>query len=214
MVVTTDSYDDLSAVTGVVFDYGLTPGTAAWGGMETITSDAEYYADTVDFTEFAAVSAWGGGAIRRRSTAGVFDVGTPDAAAQWEAVARHRASLGNASDDVPTTGGLRPILITDDLAAWLGQIETTTFPDRRIARFEDQEPADFVAAELARRNAWEAVLATAMASDWPEAFAAASAIGYEVVEFLDTATGETFHILRERFVPGDVGFTGMGTFVL
>jgi hypothetical protein len=42
--VSPDSYDDLSAVTGVVFDYGLTPGDAAWDGIETIVSDAEHYA--------------------------------------------------------------------------------------------------------------------------------------------------------------------------
>ncbi len=210
--VTTDSYDDLSAVTGAVFDYGLTPGTAAWDAIETITSDAEYYAAAVDFTGLAAVSTWGGGAIRRRSTGGVFDVGAPDGTAQWEAVPRHRATLGNASDDVPSGMGLQPIRITDDLAAWLGQIETTTFPDRRIARFADQDPADFVPAGAPEKAAFTAVLALAMSEAWPDAFAAAAAIGYEVVEFLDTATGETFHILRERFVPGEPGFTGGGVF--
>jgi hypothetical protein len=211
-IVPADSYEDLSAVTGVVFDYGLTPGGAAWAGAETIASDADYYASAVDFTAFAAVSTWGGGAIRRRSTNGVFDVANPDGAAQWEAVPRHQATLGNASDDVPAGLGLRPIRITDDLAAWLGQIETTTFPDRRIARFADQDPSDFVPALDAAKTAFEAVLALAMNESWEEAFAAADALGYEVVEFLDTATGETFHLLRERFVPGDVGFTGRGTF--
>lgn len=210
--VPTDSYEDLSALTGVVFGYGLTPGTAAWDGIETIGSDAEYYASAVDFTAFAAVSTWGGGAIRRRSTNGVFDVGNPDGPAQWEAVPRHRATLGNASDDVPSGMGLRPIRITDDLATWLGQIETTTFPDRRIARFADQNPADFVPAGAPEKAAFTAVLALAMNAAWEEAFAAADAMGYEVVEFLDTVTGETFHILRERFVPGEVGFTGGGVF--
>lgn len=211
-IVPADSYADLSAVTGVVFDYGLTPGDAAWDGLETILSDAEYYAAAVDFTAFAPVSSWGGGAIRRRSTDGVFDVGSPDGVAQWEAVPRHQATLGNPSDDVPSGMGLRPIRITDDLASWLGQIETTTFPDRRIARFADQDPSDFVVAGAPEKAAFTAVLALAMSSAWEEAFAAADAMGYEVVEFLDTVTGETFHLLRERFVPGEVGFVGGGVF--
>ncbi len=210
--VSTDSYEDMSAVTGVVFDYDLTPLDAAWDGAETIVSDADYYAAAVDFSAFATVSTWGGGAIRRRSTDGIFDVATPDGAAQWEAVPRSQASLGNASDDVPSGMGLQPIRITDDLTVWLGQIETTTFPDRRIARFADQNPADFVAASAPEMTDFEAVLALAMSDDWAEAFAAADAIGYEVVEFLDSVTGETFHILRERFVPGEIGFTGRGLF--
>jgi hypothetical protein len=214
VVVGADSFEDLSAMTGNVFDYGLTPGPAAWAGIETITTDGEYYTDTVDFTALSAVSTWGGGAIRRRSTAGVFDVASPDAAAQWEAVPRHQASPGNASDDVPAPGGLRPIRVTDDLALWLGQLESTTFPERRIAPLADQMPADFVPADPARRAAWENVLATAMSSDWAATFLAAAAIGYEVVEFLDTVTNETFHVLRERFVPGEPGFTGMGTVVI
>lgn len=212
-VVSSDSYADLSAVTGATFDYGLTPGSAAWDGIETITTDAEYYAASVDFTAFASVSTWGGGAIRRRSTAGVFDVGSPDGTAQWEAVARHQASLGNPSDDVPTGGGLRPLRVTDDLSMWLAQIKSSTFPERRIALGEDQMPASFVLADNARRTAWEAVLALAFAEQWDQAFAAADAIGYEVVEFLDTASGEVFHLLRERTIPGEVGYTGMGSFV-
>ena len=211
-VVSSDSYDDLSAVTGVVFGYGLTPGDAAWDGAETIASDADYYASAVDFTAFATVSSWGGGAIRRRSTNGVFDVASPDGAAQWEAVPRHLASFGNPSDDVPSGNGLRPIRITDDLASWLGQIETTTFPDRRIARFPDQNPPDFVAASAPEQDDFDAVLALAMNGDWEEAFSSGDALGYEVVEFLDTVTGESFHLLRERFVPGEVGFTGRGVF--
>ncbi len=210
--VSADSYEDLSAVTGVVFDYGLSPGDGAWVGAETIASDADYYASAIDFTAFASVSTWGGGALRRRSTNGVFDVATPDGAAQWEAVPRHRATLGNASDDTPAGMGLQPIRITDDLADWLGQIETTTFPDRRIARFPDQNPADFVAAGAPEQADFEAVLALAMSGDWEDAFALADPLGYEVVEFLDTVTGETFHLLRERFVPGENGFTGRGVF--
>jgi hypothetical protein len=213
VVVGADSFEDLSAVTGVVFDYGLTPGSAAWAGIETITTDAEYYADSVDFTAFAAVSGWGGGSIRRRSTAEVFDVGAPDGPAQWEVVPRHQATLGNASDDVPAPGGLRPLRVTDDMALWLGQLESSSFPDRRIAPLADQMPADFVPADLARREAWENVLATAMTSDWAATFLEASSMGYEVVELLDTTSGETFHVLRERFVPGEPGFTGMGTVV-
>jgi hypothetical protein len=211
-VVSADSYDDLSAVTGAVFDYGLTPGDAAWAGAETIVSDADYYASAVDFTAFAAVSTWGGGAVRRRSVNGVFDVASPDGAAQWEAVPRHQASLGNASDDVPSGMGLRPIRVTDDLAEWLGQIETTTFPERRIARFADQNPADFVAALAQEMSDFEGLLALAMSGSWEDAFAAAVPLGYEIVEFLDTVSGETFHLLRERTVPGDVGFTGRGVF--
>lgn len=211
-IVPLDSYEDLSAMTGVIFDYGLAPGGAAWDGVETIASDADYYASAVDFTAFAPVSTWGGGAIRRRSTGGVFAVAAPDGAAQWEAVPRHQATLGNASDDVPSGPGLRPIRVTDDLAEWLGQIETTTFPDRRIARFADQNPPDFVAAGGGEKAAFTALLALAMNGSWEDAFAAADPLGYEVVEFLDTASGEMFHLLRERFVPGEVGFTGRGVF--
>ena len=213
VTVPTDSYEDLSAVTGAVFDYGLTPGSAAWNGRETVSDDPAYYAATVDFTAFAAVSTWGGGAIRRRSTNGVFDVASPDGPAQWEAVARQDATLGNASDVVTTVDGLRPLRVTDDLSGWLAQIRSSTFPDRRIAPLADQYPADFIAADLARRNAWTALLPLAIAGQWDATFAAANALGYEVVEFLDVATGQTFHILRERFVPDDPGFTGMGTFV-
>ncbi len=211
-IVPADSYEDLSSVTGAIFDYGLTPGGATWDGVETIVSDADYYASAVDFTAFASVSTWGGGAIRRRSTNGVFDVANPDGSAQWEAVPRHRATLGNASDDVPSGLGLRPVRITDALADWFGQIETTTFPDRRIARFADQDPSDFVVAGAMEKSDFEAVLALAMSGSWEEAFAAADLFGYEVVEFLDTVTGETFHLLRERFVPGEVSFTGGGVF--
>lgn len=125
---------------------------------------------------------------------------------------RHQATLGNASDDVATVSGLQPIRITDDLSDWLGQIETTTFPDRRLARFADQDPPDFLLASAQDRQDWEDVLALALAGSWEEAFSAADALGYEVVEFLDTVSGETFHILRERFVPGELGFQGQGTF--
>lgn len=211
-VVTTDSYEDLSAVTGVIFDYGLTPGTAAWSGAETIASDADYYAAAVDFTAFAAVTTYGGGAIRRRSTGGVFDVASPDGATQWEAIPRHQASLGNASDDVPSGPGLQPIRVTDDLATWLGQIETSFVPHRRIAAQSDQNPPDFVASSPAEDADWQAVIALAMSGAWEQAFAAADLLGYEVVEFLDLVSGETFHLLRERFVPGEGGFTGRGVY--
>jgi hypothetical protein len=211
--VTADSWDDLSAVTGPTFGYGLVPGEAAWNAIDAITSDAEYYAATVDFTAHASVSAWGDGAIRRRSTGGTFDVASPDGPAQWEAVPRWQACLGNPSDDVPSGAGLRAIRVTDDLATWIGQAESTTFPDRRIAPQSDQSPADFVPADLPRRTAWEGVLALAMAGQWEEAFAAADALGCEVVELRDTATGLPFHVIRERVVPGEPTFTGAGLFV-
>lgn len=211
VAVSTDSWEDLSAVTGVTFDYGLTPGDAAWGGVETVGLDADYYASSVDLSGLSAVSTWGGGSIRRLSTNGVFDVGDPDGPAQWEVVARHEATLGNASDDVPTGGGLQPIRVTDDLATWLGQVESSTFPDRRIAPVADQ--GDFKTAMPGDLVSWAALLPDAMAGDWDGVFAAADALGFEVVEFLDTASGSTFHILRERFVPGDASFTGMGLFV-
>jgi hypothetical protein len=211
--VSSDSWEDLSAVTGAVFDYGLTPGAAAWDGAETIGSDADYYASAVDFTAYAPVSTWGGGALRRRSTNGVFDVGAPDGAAQWEAVPRHQATLGNPSDDVVTGSGLAPILVTDDLATWLGQIENSTFPDRRLAPLSDQMTPDFQTATAGERSDWQDVVALAMSGAWEETFAAADLLGLEVVEFLDTATGETFHILRERVVPGEPGFAGRGTYV-
>ena len=211
--VSVDSREDLSAVTGVVFDYGLVPGDAAWDGAETIASDADYYASAVDFTAFASVSTWGGGALRRVSTAGVFAVGAPDGVAEWEAIPRHAVRLGNASDDLPTADGLQPVRVTTDLGAWLGQIKTTTFPDRRIARFADQNPADFVPVDDVAKGEWEGVLALALAGEWDATFAAADLLGYEVVEVLDTATEETYHVLRERTVPGEIDFRGQGLFV-
>lgn len=211
--VPADSYQDLAAVTGPTFGYGLVPGTAAWNGPDSIGSDAEYYAATVDFTAFSSVSTWGGGAIRRRSTNGVFDVADPDGPDQWEAVPRHQATLGNASDDVTTGSGLRPLRITDDLTTWLSQIRTSSFPDRRLAATANQNPPSFAPASAQRQADWQDVVALAFAGDWDATFAAANPLGYEVVEFLDTSSGQTFFILRERFVPGEPGFTGMGTYV-
>jgi len=207
-----DGREDLAAMTGPTADYGITPGDAAWAGADAIVTDPDYYATAVDFSAFATVSTFGGGAIRRISTGGTFDVGAPDGVAQWEAVDRHLARLGNPSDTIPTMNGIRPILATEDLSDWLGRIETTTFPDRRLARFADQNPADFVPIDEPTKTAWESLLALAMAGQWEEAFSEADAIGYEVVDALDTVTGETFHLLREQFVPGELGFIGGGTF--
>lgn len=211
--VPTDSYQDLAAVTAPTFGYGLVPGPAAWNGPDAIASDADYYAATVDFTAFASVSTWGGGVIRRRSTNGVFAVAEPDGPDQWEAVPRHRATLGNASDDVPTGTGLRPLRVTDDLTSWLSQIRMSSFPDRRLAATANQDPPSFVPASMQRQADWQDVLALAFAGDWDATFAAADPLGYEVVEFLDTSSDQTFFLLRERFIPGEPGFTGMGTYV-
>ncbi|MBX3727575.1 MAG: lamin tail domain-containing protein [Candidatus Sumerlaeia bacterium] len=210
----TDRIEDLSALTGPTPGYGITSlGDAEWDGPDTIADHDEYRANTVDFTGLSTINTWGGGAIRRRSTDGVFEEASPDGPAQWEAIARHDVRLGNPSDPLVTVDGLRPIRKTGDLADWLSNLDTSNFPARRIARLADQSPADFVLPSNDDLDDWDDVLALALAGSWDEAFAAAAPLGYEVVEFLDTATNDTFHILREATVPGEAGFRGMGIFV-
>lgn len=209
----TDSLEDLSAITPPASNYGLTLGDGAWSEGDVIADLAAYRAATVDLSGLSGVTTWGGGVLQRASSGGIFDVGSPDGPAQWLAVERHRATLGDATDRVPVTGGFRPIRITDDLGDWLAIIQVTTTPHRRIARFADQTPADFISPDINDRNAWENVINHAMAGEWPEAFADALPLGYEVVEFLDTDYGETFQILRETTVPGQPGFRGQGIYV-
>lgn len=212
-IPTTDQMEDLSALTPATADYGLAQGDAAWSGDDNVTTTPQYVASVVDFLGLDGASTYGDGAIRRISTNGVFALGSPDGAAQWEAVPRHQATLGNPSDDVATVDGIRPLRATEEAATYLTLMESSNFPERRVARDEDQSPADFVLATGGEMTAWEAVLAHAMAEEWDEAFADADALGYEVVEMLDTSSGETFHILRERTIPGEPGFKGQGIFV-
>jgi len=212
-IPTTDQLEDLEALTPPTAAFGLVQGGAAWAGDDDISTTPQHVASAIDFLGLDAASTYGQGALRRRSTNGVFDVGSPDGAAQWEAVPRHQATLGNASDDVATVDGIRPIRATENAATWLTLAESSTFPERRVATGEDQSPADFVPPTIGEMAAWEDVLVHAMAGEWEQAFADADPLGYEVVELLDTASGETFHVLRNRTIPGQAGFTGQGIFV-
>ncbi|MDK2970989.1 MAG: hypothetical protein PWP23_744 [Candidatus Sumerlaeota bacterium] len=209
----TDMTEDLSSVTPPTSDYSFTIGNAAWTGADAITTELDYAAATVDFTGLDGVSTYGNGVLRRISSNGVFSVGTPDGPAQWEAVPRHQGTLGNASDYVTTVDGIQPLLATGSLTAYLDDLDSTNAPQRRIARDEDQSPADFAVPLPADLTDWEGVLALALAEDWEGCFDAADALGYEVVEFLDTVSGKNFHILQEQTVPGEAGFTGQGTYV-
>ncbi len=206
-----DTREDLEALTLPTAGYGLTPGNAEWNAPDSIPDIATYRANTVDMTGFSGVSTYGNGALRRISTNGVFSIAAPDGPAQWEVVERHEVRLGNPSDDLTGAGTIEPLLYTDDLASWLATSDFSTHPDRRIAR--DESGGEFVAPSGPDMTAWEGVLALAMAESWPACFDAADALNYEVVEFLDTASGETFHILRDRDIPGGAGYTGQGIFV-
>ncbi len=210
---TTDTYEDLQALTPPTAAYVGAQGNAAWDAPDSIIDTATYRSNTVDFTDYDNPSTYGNGSIRRISTGETFSVGSPDGPSNFEAVPNYRVSLGNPSDDVTTLDGFRPIRYTDDIAEWLSSIDQSNFPDRRIARDADQNPADFVTPSGGDLTAWEALLVKAMAGQWEETFDDATALGYEVIEFLDTVTGKTFYILRERVAPGEAGFTGMGVYI-
>jgi len=209
-----DTLEDLAALTAPTTDYNLPSlGNAAWNGTDDIAVLADYEAAMVDFTGFEAATTYGGGALRRLSVGATFAQGAPDGTTQWEAVARHRVRLGNPSDQVTVPSGISPILAAGDITQWLGSIDASNFPDRRIARDADQSPADFIPADALRRSNFTGVLALAWDGLWEETYAAADPLGYEVVEFLHLPGGQTFHILREQAIPGELEFTGQGTFV-
>jgi hypothetical protein len=209
----TDMTEDLGALTLPNSNYGLTIGDAAWTGPDLPADEIEYAAATIDFSGLTNVTTYGQGALRRRSVGETFDVGAPDGPTQWEAIPRDQVRLGNPSDDVATVGAIRPLRYAGDFAFWLGEVESSNHPDRRVARDENAAPPDFVEPSAGDSTAWDGILALAMGNDWPACFDAAAAQGYEVVEFLDLPTGRTFHVLRERVVPGEVGFRGQGIFV-
>ncbi len=208
---TTDTIEDLEALTLPTAGYGLTPGNAAWDADDDITDLTHYRTSTVDFSGFDGVSSYGNGAIRRVSTNGVFNVGSPDGPLQWEAIERHEVRLGNPSDDVVGVGTIEPLKYADDLAAWLAMSDFSSHPDRRIAR--DESGGEFQPPNPMDLSDWESVLALALAGDWDDCFDAANDLNYEVVEFLDTASDETFHILRDRNIPGEADYIGQGIFV-
>ncbi len=211
----TDNFDDLAAVSTPTPDYGLTlTNDSAWLAPDAIPDEPTYQANTLDNTGYDGASTYGKSSIRRISTAGVFSEGAPDGPANWEIVRREDATLGNFSDDVPDGAGIRPIRITDDLATWVGNLRISFFPERRIATGEDQMPSDFVEPSGGNLTTFESTIQQMLLGNWADAFALADTIGYEVVEFLDTQTGDTFYILRERFVPGDASYQGGGTVII
>lgn len=209
-----DAREDLQALTGPTGGYGITPGLAEWSGPDTIATLADYQGASVDFTGRSEVTTWGSGAIRRRSVGETFQVSSPGAVADWEAIPRERASLGNPSDDVATAGGLRPIRVAASIAEWIGELDASNFPERRIARGEDLVMPDFQTASLPDRTAFQNIVTRLMTGDAEGTFADALAQGYEVVEFLDLPSGRTWHILRERVWPGEPGFRGQGIFIV
>ncbi|MEQ8819698.1 MAG: lamin tail domain-containing protein [Sumerlaeia bacterium] len=210
--ISSDSREDMAAFTAPTADYGIDLTDLAWAGTDAIANTAEYQAAAVDFTGFSGVTTYGGGALRRLSVNGVFQVATPRTAANWQAIPREDARLGNPSDRVPTADGFLPIRITDDLPSWTGDLDSSFHPDRRVARGEDQSPADFIPPSDVDQTAFQALVARMLAGEFEGAFADAIPLGYEVVEFLDEDSGITFMLLREIETPGDVGFTGQGVF--
>jgi len=209
----TDMTEDLGALTLPTSNYGLAIGDAAWSGPDLPADEGEYAAATIDFSGLTNVTTYGQGALRRRSVGETFNIGAPDGVAQWEEIPRDQVRLGNPSDDVATPGAIRPLRYAGDFAFWLGEVGSSNHPDRRVARDENAAPPDFIEPNSGDFVAWDGILALAMANDWPACFDAATAQGYEVVEFLDLPTGHTFHVLRERVIPGEVGFRGQGIFV-
>lgn len=209
----TDALEDLSSMTGVTGDYGFTPGGAVWAGNDNIADLTDYLASSIDVVGFTGVSGNGNGVIRRLSTAGVFQQTSPRSAADFEVVRRSDATLGNASDAVPTGAGLQPFRITDQLATWVGELNSSTHPDRRISRNEDMVSPDFKTQDGTARTAWEGILAGMLAGDWEATAADAAAINYQVVEFLNTETSDTFYVLRENSIPGDLSFQGQGVYI-
>ncbi|MCB2156535.1 lamin tail domain-containing protein [bacterium] len=212
--ISSDSREDIAAVTLPTAAYGLDLSLFSAAGTDAIANDAEYHAAAIDFTGLSSVSTYGGGALRRRSTNGVFQVTNPTSPADWEAIPRDEVRLGNPSDRVPTASGFRPIRITDSMPAWFAELESTLFPDRRIARFADQMPSDFLPPSPGDQAAFQGLVDRMLAGQFEEAFADAVPLGYEVVEFLDEGSGETFMLLREQVAAGRPGFRGQGTFVV
>lgn len=206
----TDDLEDINSFTAPTSDYGLAIGNAGWNGADNMDQTAAEAA-VPEFTAYDGVSTYGQGGLRRRSTAGVFQVGSPDGLADWEAVARDDIYLGDFSEVLATANGRRPRLATADITDWLIQADRTFSPEYRVA--VDTDNNDFVAPLAQDLTDWEAVLAHALAGEWEEAFDDAHALGYEVVEVLDTGSGETFHVLREQDRPGEASFTGMGIYV-
>ncbi|MDX2175498.1 MAG: lamin tail domain-containing protein [Candidatus Sumerlaeia bacterium] len=209
-----DTLEDLAAITGPTGDHGVDVATLAWNGPDAIPDLAAYQANTIDFSAVSGASTYGQGVLRRRSTAGVFTVSAPRASTDWEALPRDRATLGNASDDVPTADGFQPFRITDDLAAWVGELDSSFHPERRIARGEDLLTPEFATADGTDQAAFTAIIDRMLAGEYEGAFADAIAQGYEVVEFLDTASNRTRYLLRERVIPGGAGFRGQGIFIV
>ncbi len=210
----TDLFEDLASMTPPTADYGLVQGGAAWAGPDDIPDLNTFRTNSIDLGGLDSVTTYGGAVIQRNSAGGVFEVANPDGPAQWTVVPRHEGMLGNFPEDLPTMAGIRPLRMAGRLATWAAELESTNAPWRRIARDQNAAPAEFVSIpQGVEHTDFEAVLALAIASDWEECFDAATALGYEVVEFLDFDSSRTYHILRERVVPGAVGFRGQGTYV-
>lgn len=210
----TDTRDDLSALTPPTFGYGITVSPdARWQGADAIASVADYNAAAIQITGFTTVNTHGQGSIRRASVQTNFTEGAPDGVASgaFAVVDRTDATLGNFSALVTTANGLREIRETGSISDRVANLRITNYPERRIAVTEDTN--DFVEPPPGDIAAFRAVVDLMDAGLFEEAFEAADPLGYEVVEFLDSGTATTFHILEENVEPGDAGFRGLGIYV-
>lgn len=208
-----DTLDDLAALTPPTAPagFGFALGAdAEWAGPDAIPDQATYGAFAIDFTGFVSVTTYGGGVLRRRSVENVFDEGAPDGPAQWEATDRTEATLGNFSGLVSAPGGFLPVRETDDFTSRTMLLRSTIHPDRRIDPAQDVDR--FVEPTAPEIAAWRDVLAAAREGRWIEAFGLARPLGYEVVEFLDEATGVVRFVLWEDREPGDAGWRGAGVY--
>ncbi len=209
-----DAREDLGAFTTPTSDYSITLNTAnSWSGADTFVNLADYISATIDFNGLTSISTYGGGAIRRKSTNTTFEEAFPDGPAQWEAVVREDATLGNFSGTVTTGSGIQPIRATGDISEYIANLRISFFPERRITIDQDQTPSDFQVPDSTRQSDFVDVVVKCLAGQWEEANDDASALGYQLVEFLDTTTDNTFYILREIEYPGEVGYTGGGTYI-
>lgn len=206
-----DTLGDLAAFTPPTFEFVGALGGAAWDAPDAIGDLATYQANAVDVTGLSDVSTFGKVSIQRKSSNGVFQVGSPDGPTDWMATRREDATLGNATDRATSGSDTALFKITDDLAVWVGLLSRSTSPHPRVARDEDNN--DFKTPSGPDFTAWTALWNKIIAGDFTGANFDAAALDYELVEFLDTVSATTFYVLRELNIPGDLDFRGQGIYV-
>lgn len=209
--VSSDARDDLGELTLPTSAWFALNATNAWAGADVIMDQAAYNAADIDATGATAVSGFGAASIQRLSTGTTWSQGAPDSAANFTVTPRHRATLGNFTSDVATLAGLRPIRQTGNLTDRLIALKSSSSPDRRIDTTEDTNR--YVEPGPAEMATFRAAIAQMDAGQYEAAFATAQPLGFEVVEYRDTQTGATIHLLIEREVPGQPGYAGGGIYV-